>query len=61
MTLLQNHHICPPTLHWKAHVRGDCRQTLGVAFSMVSHIPLWKFFLLSDHLGSNNRCTHWFL
>lgn len=61
MTLLQNHHIQFLTSHWKAHFRGDWRRTLEVAFSMVPCTLLQKFFLLSDHLGRNDRCTHWIL
>lgn len=59
MILLQNYSHSP-TPHWTAHFGRDWR-TLGAARPMAPHIPLRKFFLLSDHLGRNNRCTHWFL
>lgn len=32
-----------------------------MALPIVPHTSLWKFFLLSDHLGRDNRCTFWFL
>lgn len=32
-----------------------------MALPMVPYTSLQKFFLLSDHLGRDNRCIHWFL
>lgn len=60
MILLQNYTHSPPS-RWTAHVRRDWRRTLGAALPIAPSIPLGKFFLLSDHLGRDNRCTHWFL